>query len=272
VVDGPINFIAKTLDDLITTTILPVDEDDDGEVDPLFQKLFGVAPKKPWAIYRDGQHSGIIESGYHQHKGPTKTIMTGGRSPKLVNDLQTFGIKYGLSKLSEAIELGLREKLPPGTPGLEEMYQGQLDNILFAWMRFTDPFRALGTGDMAYQEWFEKPGSSAYTISGVLNLRLGNFKKRAYRSFKTSIRNGAPYIINYDILLNDRVGFEVDDILYVDQVSAIKYEYDRDKPITYTVSVGDDAKDTDPFAQGIKALQAVYTIASMAAGEGWLFS
>ena len=98
--DGPLNFAAKTLDDLITSTVLPVDEDEDGLVDPVFQKLFGTAPEKPWAGFRDGQESGIIESQYNQHKGPTKTIMTGGRSPKLVNDLQTFGIKYGLSELS----------------------------------------------------------------------------------------------------------------------------------------------------------------------------
>jgi hypothetical protein len=271
VLDGPINLFAKTLDDLITTTVLPVDENDDGEVDPVFRKLFGVAPKKPWVIFRDGQASGIVESQYNQHKGPVLTTMTGGRSPKIVNDLQTFGIKYGLSQISNAIELALREKVPPGTPGLEEVYQGQADNILFAWQRYTDIFRALRTGDFAYLEWFEHPGSSAYTVSAIINLRAGNFKKRAFRSFKTSIRNGAPYIINYDFLLDDRVGFEVDGILYVDQVGAIKYSYDRRKPITWEVSVGDDSKDIDPFAQGIRALQAVYSVASMAAGEGWFF-
>ena len=63
-------------------------------------------------------------------------------------------------------------------------------------------------------------------------------------------------------------GFEQDGIIYVDQVSAIKYEYDRQKPITYTVSVGDDTQETDPFAQGIKALQAVYTLVSAVVGEG----
>ena len=273
--DGPINFVAKTLDDLITTTVFPVDENDDGEVDPVLQKLFGTAPKKPWAIYREGQHSGIIESQYSQHKGPTKTTMTGGRSPKLVNDLQTFGIKYGLSKISELFYtptgMAVGSADLPGSPGLEELYQGQLDNMLFAWQRYTNPFRALDTGDMAYQEWFEHPGSSAYTISGVLNLRLGDFKKRAFRAFKTSIRNAQPYIIFVDIKLYDRVGFEQDGILYADNVHAIKYEYDRNTPITYGVLVGDTAKNQDPFAQGIKALQAVYTIASMAVGEGWLF-
>jgi hypothetical protein len=129
----------------------------------------------------------------------------------------------------------------------------------------------LYTGDMGYLEHFERPGGSAYTISSVLTLRQGDFKKRAYRSFKTSIRNGAPYIINYDILLDDRVMFEQDGIKYVDQVSAIKYEYDRQKPITYTVSVGDDAKDNDPFAQGIRALQAVYTLVGAVMGQGSIF-
>jgi hypothetical protein len=267
--DGPINLFAKTLDDLITSTVLPVDENDDGEVDPVFRKIFGVEPKPPWAIYRDGNQSGIIESNYQQHKGPTRTIMTGGRSPKLVNDLQTFGIRYAISQIAQAVALAGEL---PAVEGLDNIYQGQLDNMLFAWMRYTNPFRALATGDMALQEWFEHPGSAAYTMSAVLNLRTGDFKKRAFRSFKTQIRNAMPYIINYDILLDDRVGWEVDEILYVDQVSRIGYEYDRGSPITYAVSIGDDTEQQDPFGQGIKALQSVYTIASMAAGEGWLFS
>jgi hypothetical protein len=266
--DGAINFFASTLDDLITTTVFPVDADDDGEIDPVFRKLFLVAPPKPWATYRDGQHSGIIESGYHQHKGPVKTTMTGGKSPKLVNDLQTFAIRYAISQIAQAVALAGEL---PAVEGLDNLYQGQLDNILFAWQRYTNPLRALYTGDLAYQEHFERGGGTAYTLSGILTLRAGDWKKRAYRSFKTSIRNAAPYIIGHDILLDDRVGFEQDGILYVDQVSAIKYEYDRQKPITYTVSVGDESRDRDPFAQGIQALQAVYSIVAMAAGEGWLF-
>ena len=130
--DGVINLFASTLDDLITSTVFPVDTDDDGEIDPLFRKLFLVAPPKPWATYRDGQHSGIIESGYHQHKGPVKTTMTGGKSPKIVNDLQTFAIRYGISQLAQVISLGPAGAWEtPGIEGMDNLYQGQLDNILF---------------------------------------------------------------------------------------------------------------------------------------------
>lgn len=270
--DGVINLFASTLDDLITTTVFPVDEDGDGEIDPVFKKIFGVAPPKPWAVYRDGQHSGIIESEYRQHKGPVKTVMTGGKSPKLINDLQTFGIKFALSQIQTTITEGLfhNEGPAPIGSGLEEMYQGQFDNKLFAWMRFTDPLRALHTGDLGFLERLERPGGTAWTVSAILTLRLANHKTRARRSFKTSIRNAAPFIIGSDILLDDRVGFEQDGITYVDQVSAIRYEYDRSKPILWSVSVGDD-KDDDPFSNGIAALQAVGALVGAVIGGDAIF-
>lgn len=270
--DGVINLFASTLDDLITNTVIPIDSDDDGEVDPLFRKILGVAPPPPWAVYRDGQHSGIIESNYTQHKGPVKTVMTGGKSPKLVNDLQTFLIKWGLSQLQTVITAGVfaNQGGPPIGAGLDELYQGQLDNKLLAWQRYTDPLRALVTGDLGYLESFER-GNAAYTISAILTLRQGNWKTRAFRSFRTSIRQSAPYIIYYDIMLDDRVGFEQDGILYVDQAHAIKYEYDRNKPITFTVSVGDDTKDRDPFTQGIKALQGLAAVVGAVVGGDTVF-
>lgn len=266
--DGPINFFASTLDDLITTTVAPVDADDDGEIDPVFRKLFLVAPKKPEIGYRDGEHSGIIESGYHQHKGPVKTTVIYGPSPKIVNDLQTFGIRYAISQIAQVV---LGNELP-AVEGLDNLYQGQLDNILFPGQRYTNPIRALYTGDLGYLEHREQGGGTAYTLSGVLALRTGDYKKRAWRSFKTSVRNAAPHIVLKDYRLDDRIWFEQDGIIYVDQVSAIRYSYDRSTPITWEVSVGDESKDRDPFAQGIKALQAVYSVLTMAVGEGWLFT
>jgi hypothetical protein len=276
--DGVINLFASTLDDLISTVIFPVTDgevdgvvDPEAPVDPVFKQLFGVAPKPPWAIYRDGQFSGIIESNYTQHKGPVKTVMTGGKSPKLVNDLQTFGIKWALSQLQTVVTVPWEGTGPtPIGSGLEEMYVGQLDNKLFAWERYTDPLRALYTGDLGYLESFGR-GNAAYTISAILTLRQENWKTRPFRSFNTSIMQSKPYTIYYDIMLDDRVGFEQDGIIYVDQVHAIKYEYDRNKPIMFTVSVGDDTNDQDPFSQGIKALQGLGALIGAVIGMDTVF-
>jgi hypothetical protein len=432
-IDGVINLFSSTLDDLITETVFPIDADDDGETDPIFRKLFGVAPDPPWAVYRDGQESGIIESGYFQHKGPVKTTMTGGKSPKLVNDLQcvsgdtviegpdgdkridvlaaagkpfrvwsvtpegsrvpatavsafkkgtaelfeytledgksikathehrfltsagfvagkhiavgasiatvdhaylagpmsvpvrrvkdsdyvgmpqtaasvfrkvvsiesvgvddfydmtvpglenysangfwnhnTFAIRWGLSQLQAVIVAGVFGSGggPPLGAGLSDLYQGQLDNLLLAWQRYTNPIRALITGDLGYLERVERGSGTAYTISSILTLRTGDYKTKPFRGFKTQIRNGFPYFVNFDLLLDDRVGFEVDGILYVDQISAIRYEYDRNKPITYTVSVGDDTRHDDPIAQGFRAIQAGASLVGAIVGEGTLF-
>ncbi|MDP7729489.1 hypothetical protein [Mycobacterium sp. TY813] len=277
--DGVINLFARTLDDLITTTVMPVTDgevdgvvDPEMEVDPIFQRMAAVAPEPPWAVYRDGQHSGIIESNYTQHKGPVKTIMTGGRSPKLVNDLQTFFIKWGLSQLQTVVVAGVFGSTggPPIGAGLDELYQGQFDNKLLAWQKYTDPIRAIYTGELGYLESLER-GNTAYTISAILTLRQGNYKTRAFRSFKTSVMQSQPYTFYYHIMLDDRVGFEQDGIIYVDRAHAIKYEYDRTKPITFTLSIGDDTKNQDPFSQGIKALQGVASVLGAVIGQDTLF-
>ncbi|CAN5208201.1 hypothetical protein BH11ACT6_BH11ACT6_03670 [soil metagenome] len=270
-VDGAINLFAKTADNLISETVIRIDRDGDGEADPIIQQAFGIAPKKPWVCFREGQHSGIVESNVSYHKGPVKTIMTGGKSPKIVNDLITFGIRFGLAQLEQIIPLPGTAYQQPMTSGLDNLYQEQLSDTAFAYMRFTDPLRALFTGDLAWQEDFERGGGVAYVISGVLTLRVGWYKKRAYRAFKVTVRNGRPYVYGHDFDLGHRVMFEQDYVFHVDQVAAARYEYDRNTPVSWSFSIGDDTKDDDPFLQGIRALQAGMSLLGMFLGEGTIF-
>ncbi|TDZ94831.1 hypothetical protein CCUG62472_01646 [Mycobacteroides salmoniphilum] len=269
--DGVINLIGATLDDMITETLINLDEDGDGETDPVFRKLLGVAPEKPKTIWYDGQFSGIIESERRQHKGPVKTVMTGSRSPQIVNQAQTFAIRYALSQLAQVINYAIGAYQQPGTEGLDNLYQGQLDNTLLAWMRFTDPRRALWTGDMAWQEHFEKGGGTAYTLSGVVTMRVGHFKTRAWQGFTVKVVNGRPHAIDIDIGLGDRAGFEQGGIIFVDQITAIKRTWSRNEPVTVQLAIGDDSDKEDPAARGLRALQAVWTTLSQFLGEGTIF-
>jgi len=267
-VDGVINLIGATLDDMITETLINLDEDQDGETDPLFRKLFGVAPEKPKTIWYEGQFSGIIESERRQHKGPVKTIMTGSRSPAIVNQAQTFAIRYALSQLAQTIAFYGQAQ---GTEGLDNLYQGQLDNTLLAWMRFTDPTRALWTGDMAWQEHFEKGGGTAYTLSGIVTLRVGQYKTRAWQGFTVKVINGRPHAVDVDVGLGDRAGFEQHGIIFTDQITAIKRSWSRQDPVTVSLAIGDDNDKEDPAARGLRALQAVWTTLSHFLGEGTIF-
>jgi hypothetical protein len=155
---------------------------------------------------------------------------------------------------------------------LDNLYQGQLDNTAFAWERYTDPVRAVWSGDLAFQEYFERGSSSAYTLAAWLTLREGNYKTRPFYGFQTETINGRPWLIDQDVLLGQRAGFEMNGIIYVDQITAIKRTYDRKTPVIVSMSIGDDRDKHDPVARGIRVMQAVYSLVGALAGEGTIFS
>lgn len=269
--DGVINLMATTGDDMITETLLQLDRDKDGETDPLIRKLFGVAPEKPKAIWYDGQFSGIVEAERRQHKGAVRTVHTGGRSPTILNQAITFGIRYALSQLATVISWGFGAYQQYGSEGLDNLYQEQLSNVLFAWQRYTDPKRAAHSGAFAWQEHMERGGGTAYTLSGVVTLRVGNWKTRAWQGYTVTVVNGRPHAVDVDVTLGDRAGFEQGGIIHVDQISAVKRTWSRDEPVTIHLSIGDDREKEDPAARGLRAIQAVWTTLGLLLGEGTLF-
>lgn len=288
--DGLLELVGVTLDDLITSVVYDQSSGqvvageeviNPNDVTPLFQTILGVDTNVPKVVWRDGQFTGATERKVNAHKGPPLTMMTGGRSPTLVNELQTFGIKYALSELSDVLQtnqtIGLlpspanQANQVPFTPGLDSIYQGQLDNSLLSWERYTDPIRALWTGELAYQEYIERGSSSAYTLAGFLNLAEGHWKTRAFYGFETKALNGRPWVYGLDFQLGDQLGFEMDAIIYVDQMAAVKYKYNRKQPIFLELSIGDDKDKHDPIAQGMRVLQGVYQLVGAYLGEGTFF-
>ena len=285
--DGLLSTIAVTGDDLITASLieLPTGETLNGETiidansptDPVIQSLLGVAPPPPKVIWREGEFNGMLSSEVDLHKAPVLTVMTGGRSPSIVNEAQTFGIKYGLSQLQLVFAAGgglggveVDGPAPVGA-GLDNLYQGQLDNVLLAWERYTDPIRALWTGDLAFQEYFERGSSTAYTLAGFLTLAEANYKTRPFYGFQTQIRNGYPWAIDIDTGLGQRAGFEMGNIIYVDQITAVKRVYDRTTPRIVSLSIGDDRDKHNPVSQVIRTLSAIYMTLGAFLGEGTIF-
>lgn len=281
--DGIVNVAAVTIDDLLTPYLVnldtketlngePIEEASGEERVTLFEKLAGVARKPPKVIWWDGQYSAILESERRLHKGPVKTVMTGGRSPSLVNEAQTFAIRYALAQLSAVIDMAIFGAYQtPGTPGLDNLYQGQLDNVLFAWERETDAIRALYTGDMAWNEVIEKGSGTAYTLASILTLRVGLYKTRAWEGFTAKVANGWPWFLDIDVRLGERAGFEQNHIIFVDQITAIKREWSRQKAVTVSMALGDDSDKEDPYARGMRFLAAMWSTLGQFLGEGTLF-
>lgn len=274
-IDGALNLFAATADNLVTETLFPLDRDGDGVTDPFIRRLLGVAPAVPDIAFRDTEQSSIVSSEHSMFRSKAQKILTGGKSPGWVNQAQTFAIKYALSQLSYAIQTLAGPELTavetPGSPGLEEVYQGQLDDTLLAYIQVTDPVRAIRSGPYGYLEHFEQGSGSAWTISSALTLREGHYKTRPYQGFKVEIRNGGQYSLYYDFDLGTRCHFEIDGVLHTDQVTAIKLTYDQATPKTFQIAVGDDRESENPMAAATRSLASLWSAVGILFGSGDLF-
>jgi hypothetical protein len=290
---GLISAVAATGDDLITDVIIPQFGPDGSEFfvqnngeGPLvnatpdqIQNFFDVAPAPPFVVFQDSEYSQIVESNLIVNSTTAKTIMVGGKSPGWVNELITFGIKYGLSQLQDIFQIAFPSGLAvdadgvqvPLTPGLQELYQGEFDNTVLPFERYSDPAREIFTGSMGFLEEFQKGSGTAYTIAGVLDLRAGDWKTRPFLNYKVTVRNAAPYIYNYDFTLGDRVGFQVDNVIYVDWVASAKLNWDVNTPVNYAISVGTDYHLVDPVTKALTAIAGIWNLFGMATGSGDLF-
>lgn len=270
-IDGALDLIAVSADNILSELVW-IDRDGDGEADPIIRKFFGMAPKVPDVSFRDTKYSSIISSEHNMFRAKAQKILTGGRSPGWVNQTQTFLIKYALSELSAIISAGPAGAYQqPGTPGLEEIYQGQLDNMLLAYIQATDPVRAARSGPYGFLESFEQGSGSAYTVSSAMTLRQGHFKTRAYSSFRVSVRNGGQYTLYFDFDLASRAHFQIDSVFHTDQVTAIRLHYDESTPKTFDLSIGDDSESDGPMASVMRNAAAFWNAISMMFGSGDLF-
>jgi hypothetical protein len=287
--DGLLNLIGVTLDDLISSTLINAQTgltldgepvfDLQGNEFPIAESILGVAPAMPTVIWREGQFMAQLEATHTLNKGSPNTVMTGGKSNPLVNQAQTFGIKYALSQLSDVIEYiapgglaafqGAVQGL--GTPGLDSIYQGQLDNILFAWMRVTNPLLAIWGGDLNFQEYFERGSSTAWTLSSIVTLQTALWKNRAYQGFKGRVINGYPWVVDIDTGLGDRDGWEFNGVIYVDQIYGIKRSVSRKDSLLTDLTIGEDKDKENPLARTLRAVQGMYMLFSAFMGEGSIF-
>ena len=270
-VDGAINLFAATADNLITELLFPIDGDGDGETDPFIRKILMVAPKRPPFVYRDTGYGGVNSKTMVIHKSQATDIVTGGKSPQWLNQAITWGIRYGLSQLAQVINYGLGAYEQYGVEGLDNAYQGQLDDVFLAFIRFVDPVRSAQVGEYAYREHFEQGSGSAFTVNSILTLREGHYKTRPYTTFKFDVGDGYPYVLGEDIRLGSRVQAERRGILYTDQIMAIKRGGDRKTSGRPTISFGDDSRDEDPLARGMAAIANIGNFAAALAGSGDMF-
>ncbi|QFP94810.1 minor tail protein [Mycobacterium phage Marshawn] len=269
--DGALDLLAVSADNILST-LVHIDRDGDGVADPFIRRLLGVAPAVPDIVFRDTEQSQIISAEHNMYRAKASKITTGGKSPGWLNQTQTFLIKYALSQLSAIIMAGPAGSYQtPGSSGVEEIYQGQADNVLLAYIQVTDPVRAMRSGPYGYLEHWEQGSGSAYTVASAMTLAEGHHKTRAYQGFKVQVRNGGQHTLYYDFDLGTRCHFEIDRIYHTDQVSALKLHYDETTPKTFSLSIGDDTESQSGIAQLARSASEMWSALGMLFGSGDMF-
>lgn len=282
--DGALQLAAFTAENLVTETLAVLDpeffdQNGDGVTDPFIRKLLGVAPKTPDLVFRDTKRSAIVSAERNMYRAKASKILTGGKSPGWLNQAQTFAIKWSLSQLSNVLQsvvgpgfldVEVSGIQVPLTPGLEELYQGQADDVLLAYIQVTDPMRQFRSGPYGYLEHFEQGAGTGWTISSALTLRDGHHKTRPYQGFKVQVRNGGQHLLYYDFDLGERALFEIDNILHTDQVTAVRMHYDETTPKTFDLSIGDDREAENPLASATRGVANLWNAVGVLFGSGSL--
>ncbi|WP_280301091.1 hypothetical protein [Nocardia neocaledoniensis] len=243
-IDGLIHFVTAVADDLINEVATIVGVPDAPEYG--LSGFLGTAPQRPWVTWRNAHRTGLSGIGTWQatvHKALAGAIVTGGHSPDWVNT--------GLKLLANAI-LGYIGWIF-GNPGLAVgVFEEQLEDVVLAFHRVGNPIRfaQMGIRGPAYGEYWESTGGTGFSLSALQAIRTGFDRTKAYRSYKVTVVNGAPYWVGRHFDVGDRVAAEVgrNGQYYIDHVYALKLTIDRGTDPKWTVSIGDDGAEDEPGA------------------------
>src|SRR5699024_6249047 len=96
-IDGAVNLVAATADDLISELLYEfvdadaIDPRTNSPVPPYVRDFLGMAPSLPSIVFRDSTPTSPIKTSERAvFKSKAKSIISGGKSPGWVNQLQTF--------------------------------------------------------------------------------------------------------------------------------------------------------------------------------------
>lgn len=255
--DGLMHLVTNVADDLINEVVTAVT----GAPNPPEYSLsgyMGTAPTHPFVTWRNATRTGKSGIGEWQatvHKALAGAIVTGGHSPDWVN--------AGLKLIANAI-LGYIGAIF-GNAGLAlGIFDSQIEDVVLAFHRVANPLRQarMGTQGPGYGEYWEATGGTGFSLSALQAIRTGFDRTKAYRSYSTSVRNGAPWWVGRHFDLGDRTAVEVGKRgnYYIDHVYGLKVSWSRTQDPRWDITIGDGAADDAPGAMLARQIAQVKNI------------
>jgi hypothetical protein len=236
--DGIISFFEDFADDGVTPIRYP-NFNSTTEYETVYGTpgVFGTLNRWPWVWYFEGEYSGLGPGEVALHKPLATKVIVGGRSPGWVN----AGIEIAMRNLLSWLGLLI------GVPGLDSLYQGQLDDVFLAWMVYEDTERSRKAGPFAFGEHRVTGSDKAFTLDGVMAGLQGLHDTRGYTSKKVSVdAYGSPYTYGRDFTKGDAIGFRMADQIFVDHVTEVAFSDERDVAARLELTIGDGSDEENP--------------------------
>jgi hypothetical protein len=156
-------------------------------------------------------------------------VVTGGQSPKWINDLINATLEYFVDALMIVI----------GFTGLpDNILDGIFDNVLFAFS-LVENFNTKFKSPYMFPEKFFPSGAGALTLDTLFAEAAALWNVRGYPSGQISFIDGYPYIIGVDIVRGQLVLYVRRGQLFIDYVEDIKIVDNRTDFAKVTLQIGD---------------------------------
>ena len=242
------DFIDST-ESMVTDTTIPPDYYEPGS--KRTQKQL------PFAVWRDGEISGL--ESYRHRLTPSKGIqvLTGGHSMPGINEAIAATIQMAGDMI--AMMIGV----PPIGGAVDALLQPLYTDVILAWMVAYSNARSQNSGWQRYFEFFAQGGGKAYTLASLMVLRAGFWATRSFATHEFNARDGAPFWIGEKghVWVGDRAGYTIrgdkTGRIYMDRITKVRLVWDRETWPEWTIAIGDDRALQDPVQRAWERIEAL---------------
>lgn len=213
----------------------------------------------PYAIWRDGEETGIENYKQTTTMGKGIQVLTGGHSMPGVNE----AISAGIQALGDI--LGNLAQIGSIGGSIDTILKPFYEDTILAWMEVKSLARAVNSGWSRYFEYFQDGAGKAYTINSLMVLRTGFYATRTYTASELNVRDGAPFLIGDQgkghLFLGDRGGYTIagdpTGRIYIERVQKLSLAWTRETAAEWNITFGNPLALEDAVARAWDRIERI---------------
>lgn len=195
--------------------------------------VLGVNFVQPWVLMTDTPRGGLIDASIKARTPLAFSMIGGGKSPQWLDDLLNILAEWALSSINILIGLDI---IPTS------LFDGIIDDVIFAFQEVTNESRRMQLGPYAWPEYFTQTGTAAYTLDEWFALQVAMWDTRGMYTYTWTLLNNFPYQLGVDLIVGQLASYAYRGQLYTDWVDSITFTDDRTTRVAKLYVVVGDGK------------------------------